>query len=69
MTTTREKRLRTMSKGSFEIGITPIFLYIEIKFMFSKNATKINEIFNDNQTVKILSMFVAFLENMNFKNV
>ena len=39
--------------------------------MFSKKATKIDEIFSDNMTlkvkstVKILSNFVAFLENMN----
>ena len=44
--------------------------------MFSKKATKIDEIFTVNltfyvvsvkATVKILSIFVAFLENMNFK--
>ena len=35
--------------------------------MFSKKATKIDEIFtNVKSTVKILSIFVAFLENMNF---
>ena len=48
-----------------------------IKFMFSKKATKIDKIFtvdltltylvNVKSTVKILSIFVAFLENMNFK--
>ena len=47
-----------------------------IKFMFSKKATKIDKIFtvdltltylvNVKSTVKILSIFVAFLENMNF---
>ena len=46
--------------------------------MFSKKATKIEKIFmvnltlmylvNVKLTVKILSIFVAFLENMNFKN-
>ena len=38
--------------------------------MFSKKATKIDEIFTVDWivklTVKILSIFVAFLENMNF---
>ena len=47
-----------------------------IKLMFSKKATKIDKIFtmdltlmylvNVKSTVKILSIFVAFLENMNF---
>ena len=44
-----------------------------IKFMFSKKATKIDEIFtvdwqipSDKSTVKISSFFVAFLENTNF---
>ena len=46
-----------------------------VKFMFSKKATKIDEIFtvdltltihNVKSTVKISSIFVAFLENMNF---
>ena len=49
-----------------------------IKFMFSKKATKIDEIFtvdltltihNVKSTVKISSTLVAFLENMNFINV
>ena len=41
--------------------------------MFSKKATKIDEILTVTltlfvkSTVKILSIFVAFLENMNFK--
>ena len=45
-----------------------------IKFMFSRKATKIDEIFTIvwhllhtvKLTVKILPIFVAFLENMNF---
>ena len=43
-----------------------------LKFVFSKKATKIDEIFTINfvvfvkSTVKISSIFVAFLENMNF---
>ena len=47
--------------------------------MFSKKATEIDKIFTVNlplkylvsvkSTVKILSIFVAFLENMNFKYV
>ena len=44
-----------------------------VKFMFSKKATKIDEIFtiwnllhNVNSTVKILSIFVAFSETVNF---
>ena len=44
-----------------------------MNFHFSKKATKIDEIFivdltltNVKWTVKILSIFVAFLENMNF---
>ena len=36
--------------------------------MFSKKATKFDEIFTVNLTVKILSIFMAFLENMNFNN-
>ena len=41
--------------------------------MFSKKATKTDEIFTADLTlvksmVKISSIFVAFLENMNFKN-
>ena len=47
-----------------------IFLFF-LKFMFSKKTSKIDEIFtvyvaNVKSTVKILSTFVAFLENMNF---
>jgi hypothetical protein len=40
-----------------------------LKFTFSNKATKFDEIFTVNftLTVKILSIFVAFLENMNFK--
>ena len=45
-----------------------------IKFIFSKKATKIDKIFtvdltfttSDKSTVKISSIFVVFLENMNF---
>ena len=36
-----------------------------LKFMFSKKATKIDAIFTVKLTVKILSIFVAFLENVN----
>ena len=51
-------------------------IHSDLKFMFSKKATKIDEIFtvdltlyvvNVKSTVKISSVFVAFLENMNFK--
>ena len=46
-----------------------------LKFVFSKAATKIDKIFIVDltlptyvkSTVKILSIFVTFLENMNFK--
>ena len=34
--------------------------------MFSKKATKIDEIFTVKSMVKISSIFMAFLENMNF---
>ena len=44
-----------------------------LKFLFSKKATKIDKIFTGNltvcsvkSTVKILSIFVAFLEKTNF---
>ena len=49
---------------------------IQLKSMFSKKASKFDKIFimdltltlvNVKSTVKILSIFVAFLENMNFK--
>ena len=51
-------------------------LAIVLKFMFSKEATQIDEIFNVdltvtttvNSTMKILSIFVAFLENKNFNH-
>ena len=44
---------------------------MEIKFVFSKKATKNDEIFTYylhivKSMVNILSIFVAFLENMNF---
>ena len=54
------------------------FLQLLLKFIFSKKATKIDEIFsvdlmlpmsnvvNVKSMVKISSIFVAFLENMNF---
>ena len=38
-----------------------------VKFIFSKKATKIDQIFTVKSTVKTFSIFVAFLENMNFK--
>ena len=46
-----------------------------VKFVFSKKATKFDEIFTVDLTltiymmVKILSNFVAFLENINFLKV
>ena len=49
-----------------------------VKFMLSKKATKIDEIFaidlmltvyNLKLTVKISSIFVAFLDNMNFNQI
>ena len=52
-----------------------IHLQFELKFMFSMKATKFDKIFTIDLTlcskrqidvVKILSIFVAFLENMNF---
>ena len=39
---------------------------LTVKFMFSKKAKKSDEIFTVKPTVKILSIFLAFLENMNF---
>ena len=36
------------------------------KFMFSKMATKIDEIFTVDLMVKIFSISVAFFENINF---
>ena len=49
--------------------------YIFLKFVFSKKATKIDEIFTVDLTVcsvkspvKIFSNFVAFLENTNFNS-
>ena len=39
-----------------------------LKFMFSKKATKFDKIFTVKLTVKVLSIFVAFLENMNFND-
>ena len=50
-------------------------MIVKVKFMFSKKATKFDEIFTVDltlcivsvkSTVKISSIFVAFLENMNF---
>ena len=53
-------------------------MFLSLKFMFSKKATKIDEIFtvdfdtyylhNVKSTVKSSSIFVAFLENMNFNS-
>ena len=37
-----------------------------VKFMFSKKATKFDEIFSVKLMVKILSIFVAFIENINY---
>ena len=59
-----------MSLGK-QKGVTCVL----VKFMFSKKATKIDEIFTVDLTLcivgvkstgKILSIFEAFLENMNF---
>ena len=36
-----------------------------LKFMFSKKATKIDEIVTAKMTMKILSIFVDFSENVN----
>ena len=53
-------------------------IYCVLKFIFFKMATKIDQIFTVNltftivsvkSTVKIFSILVAFLENMNFKNM
>ena len=60
-----------MVKSNLVISLVP---YLKVKFMFSKKATKIEEIFTVNltsckkvkSTVKISSIFVAFLENTNF---
>ena len=66
----REIIMRTL-KNSFWI---PQF-FLVIKFVFSKKATKIDKIFTVDltfylvsvkSTVKIFSIFVAFLENTNF---
>ena len=48
--------------------------FSKIKFVFPKKATKIDEIFTvdmtlTTSTVKISSIFVAFLENMNFNQM
>ena len=40
-----------------------------VKFMFYKKATEIDKIFSVKLMVKILSIFVAFLENINFKQI
>ena len=50
--------------------------YFSVKFMFSKKATKIDEIFTVNLTLcgkcqidsEDFVIFVAFLENTNFNN-
>ena len=52
------------------------YLEISVKFGFSKKATKIKKsspsiwhlLHNVKSTVKISSIFAAFLENMNFTN-
>ena len=51
-------------------------LFDMIKFIFSKKVMKIDKIFTIDLTfnsvkvtVKILSIFAAFLENMNFTNI
>ena len=58
-------------------GIYVCFCVLFIKFIFSKKATKIEKhlhcrfdtyLVNVKSTVKIWSIFVAFLENMNFNN-
>ena len=51
--------------------ITTLQIVFFLKFMFSKKATKIDEIFTVDltSTLKISSIFVAVLENKNFKMV
>ena len=47
-----------------------VFVQNEVKFMFSKKTTKISiwhYVASVKSTVKISSILVAFLENMNFK--
>ena len=55
--------------------LRPFLAFFTLKFMFSKKATKIDEIFTVDLTlcskcikwtVKISSIFVAFLENTDF---
>ena len=68
-------RIFQTSSIRFDIDLQQIFLDISLRFMFSKKATKIDKIFTVDltfyvvsvkSTVKILSIFVAFLENTNF---
>ena len=46
-----------------------VFTKSHLKFMFSKKATKIEKVFTVDLTVKIWSIFVAFLEKMNFTKI
>ena len=69
--------IRAMTSRTIQIVILQ-GRYIYLKFMFSKKATKIEKnihrqfdtyLVNVKSTVKIWSIFVAFLENMNFKPI
>ena len=55
------------NQGTFSIIIFPIpdsyWSILISKFVFSKKATKFDKIFNVDLTLKISSIFVAFLEN------
>ena len=51
-----------------DVYIIVPFAYYLLKFMFSKKATKIDEIFTVNLTLcRFHQSFVAFFENTNFK--
>ena len=57
-----------------KMGADAIFCHFDIKFMFSKKATKIDKIFTVNLTLcskcqfdgEYFFNFVAFLKNLNF---
>ena len=62
--------IQTLAKGSLVSESFPVGsnLLNDVKFMFSKKATKIDKNSNVDLTltVKISSNFVAFIENTNF---
>ena len=69
-----EQQVWQYGLSSFHGRVTKLDRFLTtLKFMFSKKATTIDEIFTVNLTfksmVKISSIFVAFLENMNFNDV